>query len=48
MATGTIMSIIYIIILGILLSILARFIGSKIFRFSEIFKFIQKFFQKSK
>jgi len=46
MAIGTIVGIIYILIIGILLSILARFIGSKIFKFSEIFNFFLKFFRK--
>ncbi|MDF2987049.1 MAG: hypothetical protein K0R50_2559 [Eubacterium sp.] len=48
MATGTIIGIIYFLIIGILVSILARFIGSKIFNFSEIFKSIQNYFRKSK
>lgn len=42
--TGTIAGIICIVIIGFLLSILFRFIGSKLFNFSEI---IKKFSNKS-
>ncbi len=42
MALGTIVGIIYFFVIGILLSILARFISSKIFKFSHIIKYIMK------
>ena len=48
MAYGTIFGILYILVIGILLSILNRFIGSKIFKFSEIIKYIKKLFQSSR
>ncbi len=46
MATGTIVSIIYLLIIGIIVSILARFIGSRIFNFSKIFNFFIKLFRR--
>ncbi len=47
MEFGNIVGILYIFVIGILLSLLSRFIGSKVFRFSEIIKYIKKLFRSS-
>lgn len=43
---GIAVAIIYFIIIGIIIAKLARLVGSKIFRFSDIYKFFLKCLKK--
>ena len=43
-----VMFILYFFIIGIVLKCFARFIGSNIFRFSQIFSYIKKIIRKTK
>lgn len=45
---GIIIAIAMFIVFGILISRISAFVGTKIFRFSDIFKYLIKLFKKEK